>query len=513
MAAAEGDSAWAAIPLVADRSRGALGLRFESARPFDDEEREFLHAVARQCAQALERARLFEAQRTLAARLASLQAITSELSGALTPREVAAVVLRHLLGLGARGGAVFSLGAAGRLEPVFAHESDDLRDALLAAGAQAPQADALDAAEPIWLADPGAIAAAYPALEPVRARRGDAAWGAVPLRMEGRNVGVLVAVFAEGPAPGPEDRTFVQALAQQGAQALERSRLYEAQRLQAERLAHLHSATGSLSLAGSATEVAAAALAAAAPLGATAVEIHGFSSPDVPALLVRQGDAAEGPAASGPAADVVVSGKALWIESREELAARFPELAGGRSEATWAVVPLLAGGTTSGALIVAFPAPRRLEPEERLFVRMLAMPCAAALERIRLAEAAAQERRAAEWLAALLEGALTAAPVGLALLDDGMRIVRTSERLARLAGLKQEAQRGKTPTELFPGLPAGALTEAFHRAVASGERVDQEISGETLASPGVTRRFAMTWYPVRVAGRIVGAGVLVREIG
>jgi hypothetical protein len=49
--------------------------------------------------------------------------------------------------------------------------------------------------------------------------------------------------------------------------------------------------------------------------------------------------------------------------------------------------------------------------------------------------------------------------------------------------------------------------------VASGERVDQKLSGETPAALGVTRRLALTWYPVRVAGRIVGVGVLVREIG
>jgi GAF domain-containing protein len=326
-------------------------------------------------------------------------------------------------------------------------------------------------------------------------------------------VGVLVAVFPEGRVPGPDDRTFVQALAQQGAQALERARLYEAQRLQAERLAHLHTATVSLSLAASAAEVAAAALAAAGPLGASAIEIHGLASPDGSALLARQAGTEEGPAASGPAAEVVESGKALWIESREELGSRFPELAAGRGEGTWAVVPLLAGGTPSGALIVAFPGPKRLEPEERLFVRMLAMPCAAALERIRLADSAVQERRAAEWLAALLEGALTAAPVGLALLDDAMRIVRTSERLAGVVGVSQEKQRGRTPAELLPGFPGHALTEAFRRAIAAGERVDQEVSGETPGAPGVTRRLAITWYPVRVAGRIVGAGVLVREIG
>ena len=48
MAAAEGDRAWAAVPMGAGPLRGALSLRFETERTFDAEEREFLLAVARQ---------------------------------------------------------------------------------------------------------------------------------------------------------------------------------------------------------------------------------------------------------------------------------------------------------------------------------------------------------------------------------------------------------------------------------------------------------------------------------
>jgi len=513
LASAEGIAAWASIPLVVDRSRGALGLWFESVRVFDREEREFLEAVARQCAQALERARLFEVQQRLADRLGSLQAITSDLSAALTLREVSAVVLRHLFALGARGGAILSVGASGRLEPVFAHGAEDLVEALLAARDRSPLFDALSSGQPVWLVDRGELAALYPALEPLRSRRDDGGWGAVPLRMEGRDVGALVVAFPPGRVPHPEDRTFVLALSQQGAQALERARLYEAQRLEAERLTQLHAATVALSGAATPADVASAALAAAALLGATAVELHGLTLGDRPSLVARKGGVAGAPEAAGLAAEVAESGRALWIESREELSSRFPELFARREEATWAAVPLLALGAPSGALVVALSAARRLEPEERLFLRMLAMPCAAALERIRLAEAAAHERRASEWLAALLEGALTAAPVGLALLDEDMRIVRTSNRLARLADLPEDVHRGRTPLELFPGLPGPALTAAFRRALSSGEKVELEVLGETRESPGATRRLSVTFYPVRVAGRIVGAGILVGEKG
>jgi GAF domain-containing protein len=504
LAEADGISAWAAIPLVIGRSRGSLGLRFDTPRDFTGEERDFLQAVARQCAQALERAQLYEAQRRLADRLASLQAITSELSGALTPREVAAVLLRHLLGLGARGGVVLAAEPDGRMVPLFAHEAEELQEAFRAAGA--------GVAEPLWLTDAGAVSAAIPTAVPLWARRGDGAWGIVPLRMEGRDVGGLAVAFPPDRVPGGDDRTFVAALAQQGAQALERARLYEAQRLQAKRLGDLHAATAALSGAVKPAEVAAAAFGAASALGASAVEIHTFVAADRLAVLARQGGA-QAPPASAPAEEVVQSGRALWIESREELASRYPELAAARGDAALAAVPLLSGGRPGGVLVAAFPADRRLDADERLYLRTLAMPCAQALERTRLTDAAARENRAAEWLASLLEGALAAVPVGFALLDREGRVVRTSERLALLAGTPAEAHRNRTPAELFPGFPGPALADGLRRALATGERIEQEVSGEIGAAAGTSRRLAITWFPVRVGGEVVGAGMMVREVG
>src|SRR5262245_29416091 len=44
---------------------GFLAFHYEAERAFDDEERAFLSAIAGQCSQALERARLYEAERDL----------------------------------------------------------------------------------------------------------------------------------------------------------------------------------------------------------------------------------------------------------------------------------------------------------------------------------------------------------------------------------------------------------------------------------------------------------------
>jgi PAS domain S-box-containing protein len=58
----------AAVPLsVEGRTIGAMGLTFREIREFGDEDKEFMLAIARQCAQAIHRARLYQAERQLRA--------------------------------------------------------------------------------------------------------------------------------------------------------------------------------------------------------------------------------------------------------------------------------------------------------------------------------------------------------------------------------------------------------------------------------------------------------------
>jgi serine phosphatase RsbU (regulator of sigma subunit)/anti-sigma regulatory factor (Ser/Thr protein kinase) len=62
-----GFRSWTALPLVASgRPLGVLGLAFRGTRRFEREDREVLAAFASQCAQALERAQLYEGQRRVA---------------------------------------------------------------------------------------------------------------------------------------------------------------------------------------------------------------------------------------------------------------------------------------------------------------------------------------------------------------------------------------------------------------------------------------------------------------
>jgi signal transduction histidine kinase len=68
-----GDEAWASIPLrVRDRVLGVLGLSFGLPMRFDPDDRAFIVSLARKCGDALERARLHEAERAARAEAESL---------------------------------------------------------------------------------------------------------------------------------------------------------------------------------------------------------------------------------------------------------------------------------------------------------------------------------------------------------------------------------------------------------------------------------------------------------
>jgi PAS domain S-box-containing protein len=74
-------AAWAALPLIMEGRRiGVLGLSFPMARTFSDDDRRYLLALAQQCAQALERARLYrEAQAASEAKSGFMAVMSHEL--------------------------------------------------------------------------------------------------------------------------------------------------------------------------------------------------------------------------------------------------------------------------------------------------------------------------------------------------------------------------------------------------------------------------------------------------
>ncbi|EIV92330.1 SpoIIE family protein phosphatase [Frankia sp. QA3] len=98
-----------------------------------------------------------------------------------------------------------------------------------------------------------------------------------------------------------------------------------------------------------------------------------------------------------PAMDALRSGEPVWLESRRERDARYPDLAELEPTAvSMCVLPLFVGDRTLGALRFSFDHSRLFDDDERTFVQALATQTALALERARLftVEREARERTA-----------------------------------------------------------------------------------------------------------------------
>ena len=178
-------------------------------------------------------------------RTARLQRVTAALSGALTPREVASVVVEQgVAALGGQAGVVVTLEAGGdpasapgcaggvlRLLRTIGYPAELIeRWAEIPLTAPVPIAEAARTGAPIFLESTDAWAARYPGTGPLRLLPSSRSWAAVPLVAHDRVLGVMGLSFATPHAFAPEDRAFAATLAQQCALALDRARLFDAER-------------------------------------------------------------------------------------------------------------------------------------------------------------------------------------------------------------------------------------------------------------------------------------------
>ena len=191
--------------------------------------------LVRRVALALDNVRLFEAEQSAASRMARLFSITAALSGAVTPEQVAEVIVSHgMRDLGAHQG-MMALPADGGASLELVRPRGVPADVVEAWGrfplsSAVPLADAVRERRVVICQTLDEYDAAYPGLVAVTRRIGNRACAAVPLEVDGRVLGALAFTFAHEREFTGADRAFLQAIARQCAQALERSRLYESER-------------------------------------------------------------------------------------------------------------------------------------------------------------------------------------------------------------------------------------------------------------------------------------------
>ena len=188
---------------------------------------------------AAERAAREEAERA-AARLAALQRATSELTATLTPAQVADVVMRA--GIPAVGGVRGSVAVVSddglRLDVIgqmgYEPETQE-RFRSLAMDAVFPLTDVARDGRALYISDAASRAQRYPHLRALIAQNGDGAMATIPLAVGDRILGVIGVNWSEERSFHEDERTFLQVIAHQCAQSLERARLYaHEQRARAE---------------------------------------------------------------------------------------------------------------------------------------------------------------------------------------------------------------------------------------------------------------------------------------
>jgi PAS domain S-box-containing protein len=164
------------------------------------------------------------------ARIERLQTITSELSRALTPAQVADVVLtRGLAGVYADAGYVALRAKDGSIEFLLApgYPEDAVeRFRRLSLSAPLPPTDCIRTGRLLVFESPDALQAAYPDMPSAEWAK---TWVIVPMTLGDQTIGALGLTYLDACRVTEDDRRFMTTLAQQCAQALERARLYEAE--------------------------------------------------------------------------------------------------------------------------------------------------------------------------------------------------------------------------------------------------------------------------------------------
>ncbi|PDW02540.1 PAS domain-containing sensor histidine kinase [Candidatus Viridilinea mediisalina] len=196
------------------------------------EQEQLRHAVEREDLLQREQAARAAAERTTA-RITRIQALTSALSETLTPGEMEQLLVHQaMVAVQADAGALRLLSGDGRklvlryTEGITAAMLEELQQIPIEAAQ--PTSDVLRTGSPLFFAQRGELLASYPQIACSTAIVDYAAFAIVPLSVEGRTLGSLSLAFHEARQISDEDRDLLLTMTGQGAQAIERARLYEA---------------------------------------------------------------------------------------------------------------------------------------------------------------------------------------------------------------------------------------------------------------------------------------------
>jgi PAS domain S-box-containing protein len=411
----------------------------------------------------------------------------------------------------------------------------------------------LSSGEPLIIGDLSKVEVASSTLR----SSGSRSFVGVPL-FSGRPLGVLHATSLTPEAFSQEDAELLALFAGPIASAIERVRLFEEERearscaehasghaeRATERVRGLQRITASLASVSTIEEVCEVILDEAAPGLAGDAERGIWMLRDTGLLLVAgQGHSRDYPEIpldpSLPAAENLRSGEPLFVESRAELAQRWPRLAEGPT-ASFAGLPLIVEGRRLGVMALGFLTEHVFEASERSYLATIAEQAAQALLRaedraaLQAAHELAEERRerldflahASERLAGSLDLEITlktVAELGVPKLADrcALYLVEESRITKRVLApeLNDDELRLFESNDATMGAKSGVgavirtgRPEYFPRVedsmLVAGARSDEEL--ELLRRVGFG---GLLLIPLRARGRNLGALAFVNRAG
>ncbi|MFL5614541.1 MAG: GAF domain-containing protein [Gemmatimonadaceae bacterium] len=480
-----GLSSYMIAPLQArDELLGVVAFLSDD-RSYDADDLAVAEELARRIGMAVDNAMLFERARASAERMSRLQSVTAVLARAVTAEHVAEIVIREAVGaLRAHEGLLCLTSQDGHwleiIRSVGVSSTTAREWRRFPVDGSNPLSDAVRTGQPIFLESRAHVVAQYPELRKANEATVADSWIALPLMSGSVARGGLAFGFARSRSFSDEERAFATTLAQQCAQALDRSQLLASERAAralaeeaADRTSRLQTVTANLAAAVTMNDVANAViqygLSAAGAIGGVVCRLNDDASEiDTVWALGYPQEGLEGfrRAALGaalPPRDVIRTRQPVFVGSPDEWLARYlPPQPGMTVAQAAAALPLSVGEKLVGVMVLRFETSRVFSVADRTQLMSVASQCAQAFERARLHEAEHAARMEAEEARARADEANRAKMEFLAVMSHELRTP-----LNAIAGYSELLEMGIH----------GPLTDSQRDAIARIQRSERHLLG------------------------------------
>lgn len=395
------------VPLTArDRTFGALSVDRSPGRPaFSDADVSLLEEIAERCALVVDNARLVELERRSAGLNAVLQQLTAALSSCITPSDVGRTVVEEGVSAVVATSAAFAIrlpDGGVELRQSIGYEPEAIEaNRLFSIDAPLPLAQAMRTGRTVIVRSLTERDQRFPAMRGVPPAE-EHALVCLPFVVRGTAIGGLAVTFGEPRAFAPWEIAFMESIAAQAGQALDRAMLFESERAanvgletSADRLERLLMVAYRLSRAydrsGASRSIVEGGVRAAGASAGVLLLVDGSTDELVVESVSGHGEEMLAPFQRFPlsapfaSAEAARTGHPVWLGSAEDWRIMYPAGRDVTPDAddeplATAALPLVVAGRTLGVLALGYGHEHDFGDEERDFLLTLAGLCAQSLQ-------------------------------------------------------------------------------------------------------------------------------------